>query len=503
VSQSTDGVLVGPSEHLPSAPSVVGSARLVDRLSPRVVRVSTAVGFGAPAIAYLWMFVHYSVNIVVGDQWDDVTVIRASYHQVIPWEALWAQHNENRMFFPNLLVIALSRTTHFNVHIEELLGVLLLFAAIALLIWTHKRRTPDTPWLYYCPVALLALTLAQWENTLWGFQVAWYMILLALVVALYLLDRPSMTVLAFAGAATASFVGSLSSSQGLLIWPAGLVLLYHRRRSWPFVVTWCVAAVGTAALYLHDLNLQKGNSAPHYASTHLVASVKFFLFAIGDVVGVHLNFGQSGSTAVLAFGAVLVVVAVALLVFYGIRPDNDGPAPLGLSLIVVGLLFAATVTQGRSLFGYFGASASRYTTFDVLVPLGIYLTVVARRPAPAPSPAGTGAEVDRSWEDRMGERADRLPRWADEVALRWIRVVIGLAIVIQVGTSIPLGIQGARNNYVYQAQAVPVLRNIAHYPDGYVAYHLYVFSNAKFLRAQAAILEVHHLNIFATGGIWP
>ena len=41
-------------------------------------------------------------------------------------------------------------------------------------IWCHRRRSPSTPLLYYVPVAFLTLTLAQWQNTIWGFQMAWY-----------------------------------------------------------------------------------------------------------------------------------------------------------------------------------------------------------------------------------------------------------------------------------------------------------------------------------------
>ena len=50
----------------------------------------------------------------------------------------------------------------------------------------------------------------------------------------------------------AAVVGSYSSIQGLLIWPIGLVLLYHRRRpTWAFL-TWIVTALAAPALYFHN-----------------------------------------------------------------------------------------------------------------------------------------------------------------------------------------------------------------------------------------------------------
>jgi hypothetical protein len=147
--------------HSDLAAPVVAEHRWVDRLDSRLVNALTVVGFGAPAAVVFWLVAHYGVNVVEGDQWDDVTVIRNSYTNLFDWGSLWTQHNENRIFFPNLVVIALSRTTHFNVHAEEYLAAVMLVAATALIVLTHKRRSPDTPWLYYCPVAFLMLPVRQ------------------------------------------------------------------------------------------------------------------------------------------------------------------------------------------------------------------------------------------------------------------------------------------------------------------------------------------------------
>jgi hypothetical protein len=484
-----------PSRPDPGPPA----ARVVDEFDPVLVNVLTVLGFAVPVVVYLWMFLHYSVNVPVGDQWDDITVIRASTHHAVPWGALWAQHNENRMFFPNLLVLALARTTSFNIHVEELLGVLLLFAAAALVILTHRRRAPDTPWLYYCPVVLVMLTLAQYGNTLWGFQVAWFLILLALAATLWFLDRPVLTWPALAAAVACAVVGSLSSSQGLLLWPVGLVLLYHRRRRWWAVVAWAAAAVATAALYLHDLDTNAGNPAPAFAGSHLLASVKFYLYAVGDVVGIPATYGKPGDNGVLVLGGILVAFSLLLLVVYGLARDDRGPRPLGLALIVMGLLFAAMVTSGRALLGYFAASASRYTTFDLLIPLGIYLTVL-----PPPPTLEVGATEDSRRPGRWGHLAPRrVAAWADVTLLSAVRLVIGIAIAVEVVLGTLHGLDGARRNHTYQSQAVPIARDISHYPDGIVAYHLYVFRKADFIRAQAAFARQHHLSIYAVDDPWP
>jgi hypothetical protein len=475
--------------------------RLIDRLDQRLVNVLTALGFGLPVASYLWLLNHYSVNVVVSDQWDDVTVIRASYSHVIDWGTLWAQHNENRIFFPNLVVILLSRVAHFNIRVEEAFSTTMLVAAIALIIWAHKRRSPSTPWLYYCPVALLMLSLVQFGNTLWGFQMAWFMVLLALATAMVLLDRFTLTWLTMVGASAAGVVGSFSSLQGLLIWPVGLVLLYHRRRPWPLVATWATLGAASAILYLHNFNTKTAAPPPSYALGHLLASVKFFLFAIGDVVGIPFTVHQPGNNAILLLGLLLVVLGIAAVAAYGIRRDDQRGSPIGVALIVMGFLFAATITEGRGVFGYWAASASRYTTFDLLVPAGIYLALLGRpeRSAVQLDSAASDDLDTHSDESRPPRPAVRVPAWARRAAFPIARVLIIAVIAVQIAFAIPNGISGARGNYVYQAQAVPVLRNIHHEPDAQVQYHLYLFVEAPYIRSRALVLEKHHLSVFASG----
>lgn len=95
--------------------------RLVDRLDRRLVNVLTVLGFGLPVVGYFVLVHQGSVNVIVSDQLSDLTVIEHSYTHLFDWGSLWAQHNENRIFFPNLIVVLLAHTTAFNVQIEEYL----------------------------------------------------------------------------------------------------------------------------------------------------------------------------------------------------------------------------------------------------------------------------------------------------------------------------------------------------------------------------------------------
>jgi hypothetical protein len=487
---STGTAEIAPSPH----------KRVVDRLDHRLVNLLTVVGFGLPLIGYFWFLSRFSVNVVFGDQWDDVTVIKGSYVHFFDWGPMWAQHFENRIFFPNIVVVLLAHTVHFNIEVEEYLGAVLLVVATVFILWAHKRRSPSTPWLYYCPVAILILSVVQYGNTIWGFQLAWYMVMLCLASAILLLDRMALTWVAFLGALAVAVVGSFSSLQGLLIWPTGLVLLYYRRRSLLLVVVWIAGAVASIVLYFHNYEFTV-TPAREFARQHPLAAAKFFLFAIGDVVGKPVAIGTStpDNSIVVLFGLVIVVLAVATVVICGVRRDTQGTSPVGVALICFGLLFAAVVTQGRSFLGYAGASFSRYTTFDLLILVGIYLALIGRRlPAVDINQVASSPSV-RPPPD-TGRRASRgAGGWRDRVALPGALLVVLVAMVVQIPFGIHNGVQGGRSLFTINVKSASVLRNIDHASNAEIEEYLYFLESPSSIREKARTLEQHRLSLFGNG----
>ncbi len=466
-------------------------------LHPSIVKALTVIGFAVPVIGYLALLRHYQMNALVGDQWYDVPVIRASYSHFPDWASLWALHNGNRILFPNLIVVALAHTVRYNIEVEQYLSALMLLAATALFIFSHKRRSPQTPMLFYCPIAFLTLSFAQWQNTLWGFQMAWYLVLLSLAATIALLDRPSLTLPTFMAAAVVAVVGTYSSTQGLLIWPVGLVLLLLRGRTKRTVVSWIGVAVATAALYFYKFTVSNGGRAdnPRNALEHPWETVKFFVYALGDIAGVQPQNRVPANAGVMVFGVVILVLAVLVLIKWGFRRDEHSGVPIGIALIVFGLMFALLFTEDRVIFGLAAAAQSRYTTNDILVLAGVYLTTLS----------GLSADVRTRAEDR-GEQARGLTHgtmaWVkgridriDRKTIRWIAIT---AILIQVVSSVHYGIPGARSFYENSVESASLTRNINHESDATVSYGLGIFvpEPAQWFREQAQFLREHHLSLF-------
>jgi hypothetical protein len=214
------------------------------------------------------------------------------------------------------------------------------------------------------------LAFVQNSDTLWGFQMAWYLVMMSLAVALFLLDRPTITWIALIGALVAGVVGSYSSMEGLLIWPTGLALLYLRTRPKTMLLTWFAIAVVTTIVYFHRFNFALDGSKSSYALHHPTAALEFFFFAIGNVLGVQAG---TGIDVGYLMGFMLSLVALYVVVAYGVRRSDANGSPLGVALVWFGLLFAGLITLGRSSYGL--ALGSRYAPFDDLILVGCYLAL--------------------------------------------------------------------------------------------------------------------------------
>jgi hypothetical protein len=347
--------------------------------SPRLdaTTVATILGFALPVAAYFWLIHHYAVNVVFLDQWGDVTLLGRSYAHTLSFGDLWAQHGEQRMLLPNLVMLLLGHATHLNVVYEEYLSALMLCGATAFLIVAHKRRSPERRLIAYCPVAILMLSLVQAESALFGFQFAWYAVLLWLGAMLFLLDRPVLSGPFLAAAVATAVAGSLSSIQGLLLWPCGLLLLYLRGRPASRLVIWSAAGLAMGAAYAPGYSTNKG-VPPGLSGVDLpVQAVHSFFEVIGSVLGIHLG-TPSGEAqpAVLLFGIVIVAVSLYAVITRGVRRDTSSGSPIGVALICFGLLYALAFANARAFAGPPTASSSQYTTFTLLIVVGCYLALL-------------------------------------------------------------------------------------------------------------------------------
>jgi Bacterial Ig domain len=447
----------------------------------RVTTVPLVVfAFLLPVALYLWLISADAVDWLRADQWYDVRLIEHPFRGPLGLTALWGQHAENRIFFQNLITLGIAHVAHYNVIVEEYVSASLLLGATTLFILTHHRRSPSTRWIAYWPAAIIFLTIAQYGNSLYGFQIGWYIIMAALAVTLWFLDRPTLTWSAFFLAVTAGVIGSYSSLQGLFLWPVGLVLLLQRARYRSFVLAWTICAVVTAGIYFYDWNPDTGGSVS-YAIHHPFATLKFFVFAIGDVIGVQVPYGPHGSQdGVFVLGFLILGVVVWLLVKYGFKVDVSSARPVGLALVWFGLIFAAAISGSRVQGGLQDAGDARYVTFDLLILAGSYLTILDQ-------PQGRVASE--------GGRA--------RLAFRIVTAAVAFVVCLQIILGTVNGINGARSYRNYELTGAVVTVHINQAPDGLVESQLgALYQTAASVRALTGYVRQHRLSLFSGSTAW-
>ncbi len=438
----------------------------------------TALGFILPIALYFWLISADSIDVLRADQWYDISLIQHSFTGTLRFGMLWVPHGDNRIFFQNIITLILGHVTHYNVVVEEYISAVLLVAATALVILTHHRRAPKTHWIAYCPVAIVLLSVAQFGDTLYGFQIGWYLIMVALSIALFFLDRSVLTRIAFCTAVAAGIFGSFSSLQGLFIWPVGVVLLLQRARTRSFVLSWIAAGLASAVLYFYDWKGQ-GSGEISYALRHPIEALKFFFFAVGDVVSIQIPDSPHGAQyGVFALGIAIVGIAVWLLIAFGFCVDESSARPVGVALIWFGLLFAVAISGGRTVVGLSDAATTRYVTFDLLILVGSYLVILDRSPQLAANPI-------------------RKIRW-----LSGITAAVAVVVCVQAIFGTGNGISDAGGYRDYEVTSAIVTANIGRAPDGLVANQLGAgYQSADFIRRMAHDARVYHLSLFSTADI--
>lgn len=203
----------------------------------------------------------YPVPVPFWDQWDGeaATLYIPWWHDGLTWRQMFTLHNEHRIFFSRVLAVALLVVNgQWDPHLQILVnaGVQALAAVVlAAILWMAGGRR-------YLPLVagLVALVMAApfaVENSLNGFQSAFYFLLLFSILAIWLMVAHEPGTKAWWLGLACAFCSLFTVAGGLLvIAPIGLAALMrfvNEPRRWrPFVATLAalamVAVVGYAGM---------------------------------------------------------------------------------------------------------------------------------------------------------------------------------------------------------------------------------------------------------------
>ncbi|HEX7955897.1 MAG TPA: hypothetical protein VF508_03090, partial [Pyrinomonadaceae bacterium] len=324
------------------------------------------------ACAPAWLILRYGVDVPYWDQWDLAPFFEKLARGTLTAADLFAQQNEYRQFFPNLLFVALGSLTKWDVRYEMLAGLLLACVA-AFNVYRLGARTAGEPprrvVLFLAACALL-FSAVQYENWLFGVQVVYFVPAACVTAGLasaYSERRGTRACLLVC--ACLSAVATFSSANGVVCWlvlPVALLAARPDARAsarrwlplWGACLALCVAA------YAYGLKVPAAQpgaagvlSRPFDALAYFVA-LSGGAFALGP---------RPLLTATVAGACALAAYALACAYVWKFRDDREllrrAGAWAALGAYTVGT--AALVTAGRLGYGVAQSLSSRYTTYTL------------------------------------------------------------------------------------------------------------------------------------------
>jgi Bacterial Ig domain len=435
------------------------------------------------AALYFLFVLHYSVNFLVEDDWGLVPIIHAALHSHLTLGLLWAQHNENRMLVPRLVIVGSALVHDYDSRSIILLGAFLFIVSYGLLLaafrtYLGRSLTP----LHAVSLGIVWFSLEDTENALWAFQLAWNMIVFFLMTLLFLLlkdwrHRNVVLTLAIVSAIAASF----SSLQGLILWPVGLICLVWdqpqtRRRNVECTVWIAFGALTTATYFRgYALPFTGPSRSPAFALHHPVEMAQFFLATLGNVIATTST--DLGAHELL--GLAVFVIAIFVVVRCVLDRASRAHTALPVALIVFGVLFDASIALGRVGLGVAAALVSRYTMANLIVLTGIGVFAWAHV---------------RPWKEARG------------VGLRGIVeragiVLLAAFLVIQCAAATNVGVNAARKRFESQIVGARTVVNLDEIPapQAQRLVSLHVYPSLAVLSPYLQEAKEDHLSVFAPG----
>ena len=434
----------------------------------------------------------------IWDQWELVPLLEKTYHGELTFHDLWAQHNEHRLLFPQLIMLLLARLTSWNIHYELAVNIILALGIFAVFVHQikmtgRKLGIAGLPWAIPA-ISLIVFSVSQYQNWLWGWQIQMFLNVLAVTGGIVLLANDPFRWWKFAAAALLGIVATYSFANGALIWPVGLLLLLlvptgaGKRRA--AAAGWMGIGALTMGSYFYHYQKPE-NHPPLSLIFKMPVEYAVYVFkylgticaqglgsSAGDVSGegdFAFVFGLAGTVAAGWAGWMLLRKKIAapgtLLPYFGLILYSVGSA------LITGV--------GRLGFGTNQALASRYCT--MVVPLWVSLVVLL--------------VLLRTGGDRATNADPAQPKRHERPAPLDCRQVAGWLLLAAI-TLLVLGsvcaTDGAKYLSQVQSSGRNCLLNVAANPASETDYRglSALYPRPAVVMERYPILVIHHLSLF-------
>jgi hypothetical protein len=352
-------------------------------LAGRYSDVLIGLSVSAIPVLYLAYYIYsFSSALPVNDQWDVAPFIVSVKEGHPDLRQLFHFHNEHFIVIPRLLFAGLALLFTWDNRAECWVTFVLTattFSFLSRLVLKAQKRDQLASLVALVVIAVFLFSTTQWQNWLWGFQLAWPIPVLALTAAIPSLYRSRGTVVVIIAASMAAV---LSMGSGFMVPLILFVILgtrYFRSRDRPILPGLALCGCLTAlAVGFFLTNKPPGAGVIHIGTSSLQGIA---ILLANPFLDYTRSVPESLSLFFLfAFG--VSAVLIALFILFSVRgyQVNAFATPIfatGFALGAWALLSVTAIALARAQWGFEGLTQSRYITYALLLPVGLLLMAVA------------------------------------------------------------------------------------------------------------------------------
>ncbi len=335
----------------------------------KLVSLFKIIIISIPVVFLFWIGMKYGVNAISNEDMDIIDeFIDIITSGKIDWKRFFAYNNEHIIVFPKIIIFSVAYLTHYN---NKMIMFVSLFM-LSVIYYIFIKRTVNkklfafssSDIIYALITGFCLFSTVQFENLLWGFQIAWFLIELCAVFGLAALCLYIKTLKTkyIVFALISAFVSSFSSLHGLVIWPCYLSVviiyqIYNRRFERNLSLFVLVSMVLCYAVYFYDYH----EVFPEVKTESFSQMINYMMIIQGST----MLFGNFGIWQTV-IGILETLITVCLLfVLWKSDKVRQNLFPLGLIIFSFGMLLVLGIGRAGSNYLF-----SRYLTFPLLIIVG-------------------------------------------------------------------------------------------------------------------------------------
>ena len=316
-----------------------------------------------PAIVAYGVLYRESFSVPYQDDYGVILDFATHYFQLPTLKAkildvATTQTNDYKLAFPHFIIaMEMELTGHLNFKFLVTFGNLLLLPIAFLLWWTYQTGEGDLNQrlIEFLPISFIFFSLTYWESLDWamaGLQnisvIVFSFLAIYLLIPRPTISRPRLLLLQ---SCLSAILAVLSSANGFLLAPVGLLILL-RRRAMAASLAWCASFALPVTAYLY-----------HYTPYHISVNN---LHTASYVSKLFYLFAFLGCAIPYRWPAALLGIMIAAIILLAVwsRFDRTNPVAFYFTVWILGTAFLAAWLRGEI--------PSRYSIYSILLLIFCY-----------------------------------------------------------------------------------------------------------------------------------